>query len=155
MVAALAAEATGFTVDATLPTGRRRLRAPRTGALTDRADDLSSPSAPLAGSPAARGADLPLRRRCRLGCGAQWLRNVQAGTAVEVAVTRRRFRPVYRILEPQEASALLADYERRNRWVTPLVRWLLSRLVGWTYDGSTAARLRLVSQLPVVGVRPE
>jgi hypothetical protein len=62
---------------------------------------------------------------------------------------------VYRILEPQEASALLADYERRNRWVTPLVRWLLSRLVGWTYDGSTAARLRLVSQLPVVGVRPE
>ncbi len=90
-----------------------------------------------------------------LGRSAQWLRNVQAGKAVEVAIARRRFRPVYRMLAPQEASEALADYERRNRWLAPVVRRLLSQLVGWPYDGSTAARLQLVSELPVVGFRPE
>lgn len=90
-----------------------------------------------------------------LGRSAQWLRNVQAGNAVEVAIGRDRFRPRYRMLDAREASAALADYERRNRWLVPIVRWVLSRLVGWRYDGSAAARLRLVRQLPVVGFRPE
>lgn len=90
-----------------------------------------------------------------LGRSAQWLRNVQAGEGVEVAIGRRRFRPLVRMLAPEEASEALADYERRNRWLAPVVRWVLSRLVGWRYDGSPAARLRLVSQLPVVGFRPE
>jgi deazaflavin-dependent oxidoreductase (nitroreductase family) len=90
-----------------------------------------------------------------VGRTAQWLRNVEAGKAVEVATARRRFRPQYRLLEPREASAVLADYERRNRWVTPVVRRVLSRLVGWRYDGSPDARMRLVDQLPVVGFRPE
>jgi deazaflavin-dependent oxidoreductase (nitroreductase family) len=89
-----------------------------------------------------------------LGHSAQWLRNVQAGNAIEVAIARGRFRPRHRMLEPQEASAVLAEYERRNRWVAPVVRRVLSRLVGWRYDGSPDARLRLVSQLPVVGFRP-
>jgi hypothetical protein len=58
------------------------------------------------------------------------------------------------MLAPEEASEALADYERRNRWLAPVVRWVLSRLVGWRYDGSAPARLRLVSELPVVGFRP-
>lgn len=90
-----------------------------------------------------------------LGRSAQWLANVQAGNAVEVAIGRLRFRPRHRTLTPQEASEALADYERRNRWLVPIVRWVLSRRVGWRYDGSAGARLRLVSQLPVVGFRPE
>ena len=90
-----------------------------------------------------------------LGRSAQWLRNVQAGNAVEVAIGRRRFRPRHRMLAPQEASEALADYERRNRWLAPVVRRVLSRLVGWRYDGSAGARLRLVSELPVVGFRPK
>jgi deazaflavin-dependent oxidoreductase (nitroreductase family) len=90
-----------------------------------------------------------------LGRSAQWYRNVQAGNATEIAIGRRRFRPRYRELAPDEASAALANYERRNRWVAPVVRKVLSRLVGWDYDGSPPARLRLVSELPMIGFVPE
>lgn len=90
-----------------------------------------------------------------LGRSAQWLRNVEAGNAVEVAIGRDRFRPRHRLLSPEEASELLAEYERRNRWLTPILRRVLSRLAGWRYDGSAEARLRLVSQLPLVGLRPD
>ena len=49
---------------------------------------------------------------------------------------------------------MLAGYERRNRWVAPVVRAVLSRLVGWHYDGSESARRRLVGELPMVAFRP-
>jgi hypothetical protein len=50
---------------------------------------------------------------------------------------------------------VLADYERRNRWIAPLVRWVLSRLVGWRYDGSDDAHRRLAGQLPLVAFQPD
>ena len=90
-----------------------------------------------------------------LGRAAQWLRNVQAGNAVEVAIGRQRFTPLHRMVPLEEASEALARYEERNRWLAPIVRWVLSRLVGWRYDGSRQARLRLVSELPVVAFRPD
>lgn len=90
-----------------------------------------------------------------MGESAQWLRNVQAGNAVEVAIGRLRFRPRHRVLEPPEASAALANYEHHHRRLAPIIRRVLSRLVGWHYDGSECARLRLVSQLPVVAFRRE
>jgi deazaflavin-dependent oxidoreductase (nitroreductase family) len=90
-----------------------------------------------------------------LGRSAQWLRNVQAGNAMEVAIGHDRFRPRHRMLTPAEASEALADYERRYRVLAPIVRRVLSWLVGWCYDGSVDARLRLVTQLPVVGFRPD
>lgn len=89
-----------------------------------------------------------------LGRSAQWLRNIEAGNAVEVAIGHDRFHPVHRMLTPVEASEALAGYERRNRLLAPIVRKVLSWLVGWRYDGSPAARLRLVTQLPVVAFRP-
>lgn len=89
------------------------------------------------------------------GRSADWYRNLRAHPAVEVMVGRRRFRPVPRVLDEPEAVAVLADYERRNRWLAPLVRRVLSWLVGWPYDGSDAARRRLARELPVVGFRPE
>ena len=49
---------------------------------------------------------------------------------------------------------MLTDYERRNRWVMPVIRRALSWLVGWRYDGSDEARRRLVGQLPFVAFRP-
>jgi hypothetical protein len=88
------------------------------------------------------------------GQAADLYRNVQAQPAVEVAISRRRFVPVHRILDETEGAAVLADYERRNRWAAPVVRRVLSWLVGWDYDGSDDARRRLTSELPLVAFRP-
>ena len=87
------------------------------------------------------------------GPSSDWVQNINATPAAEIAIESRRFRPEHRILDETEAAAVLADYERRNR-LAPIVRGVLSRLVGWRYDGSPDARRRLVQQLPVVAFRP-
>jgi deazaflavin-dependent oxidoreductase (nitroreductase family) len=89
-----------------------------------------------------------------LGRHAQWYRNVIAGGAVEVAVGSKRFGPAYRELMPNEAAAVLGDYERRHRLLAPVVRAVLSALVGWRYDGSPTARVRIVSERPILAFRP-
>ena len=89
-----------------------------------------------------------------LGRSAQWYRNVLAGKATEVAIGRERFVPDYRELPALEAATVLADYERRNRLIAPVVRRVLSSLVGWRYDGTQDNRLELVSELPMVALRP-
>ncbi|MGI8493456.1 MAG: hypothetical protein ACR2NJ_12025 [Acidimicrobiales bacterium] len=71
-----------------------------------------------------------------------------------IVVGRHSFTPSHRDLSDYEAAAVLADYERRNRVAAPLVRWVLSRLVGWHYDGSDAARHRLVQDRPLVLFSP-
>jgi deazaflavin-dependent oxidoreductase (nitroreductase family) len=88
------------------------------------------------------------------GHRSQWYRNVLAGQAVEVQVARLRFEPAVRPLGLDEAVDVLADYERRNRLAAPLVRRVLSKLAGFRYDGSDAARRRLVDTLPLVAFRP-
>jgi hypothetical protein len=57
------------------------------------------------------------------------------------------------ILDDDRAVEIIASYEQRNRLVAPVVRWVLGRLVGWPYDGTEAARRRLVAELPVVAFR--
>jgi hypothetical protein len=89
-----------------------------------------------------------------LGRTADWYRNVLAHPAAEVAAGRSRFRPSHRELDQQQAATVLAEYERRNRWITPVVRRMLSWLVGWRYDGSDVARRRVVRDLPVLEFRP-
>jgi deazaflavin-dependent oxidoreductase (nitroreductase family) len=89
-----------------------------------------------------------------LGRAAEWYRNLLAGQGLEVAIGTTRFRPAYRVLDPPEAAAVLAAYERRNRFVAPIVRRVLTWLVGWPYDGSAAARRRLVEELPLVALCP-
>ncbi|MEJ3653504.1 nitroreductase family deazaflavin-dependent oxidoreductase [Actinomycetes bacterium KLBMP 9759] len=89
-----------------------------------------------------------------LGPSSDWYRNIQANPAVEVTVGRHRFVPAHRTLDEPEAAAVLAGYERRNRWLAPVLRPVLSRLLGWRYDGSTTARRRMAQQLPVVALRP-
>jgi hypothetical protein len=74
---------------------------------------------------------------------AEWYRNVCAGGAVEVQIARACFSPGVRPLPVEEAAAALADYERRNRLIAPVIRAVLSRLAGFRYDGSEAARRRL------------
>jgi deazaflavin-dependent oxidoreductase (nitroreductase family) len=89
-----------------------------------------------------------------LGKSADWYQNIQAQPALLVAFGRRRFVPAHRVLDEPEAIAVLAGYERRNRVAAPVVRRVLSWLVGWNYDGSDNARRQLVHELPVVAFRP-
>jgi deazaflavin-dependent oxidoreductase (nitroreductase family) len=88
------------------------------------------------------------------GPTAQWYRNVLAGGAEQVRIGRLRFRPQARVLGSDEAAAVLAAYERRNRLAAPIVRRVLSRLAGVPYDGSPAARGRVVAALPFIALWP-
>jgi deazaflavin-dependent oxidoreductase (nitroreductase family) len=88
------------------------------------------------------------------GRRAGWLHNVEAGLAGEVRTGRDRYVPDHRLVPPDEAAVVLAEYERRNRVIAPIVRAVLGRLLGWGYDGSPDARRRAVEQLPLVGLRP-
>jgi deazaflavin-dependent oxidoreductase (nitroreductase family) len=85
----------------------------------------------------------------------QWLQNLRAGGALEVATGPDRYRPVVRYLPPEEAEQVFAGYEQRNRFAAPIVRRVLSGLLGWRYDGSAEARRRAVRQLTLVGFHPE
>jgi hypothetical protein len=53
-----------------------------------------------------------------------------------------------------EAEEVYAAYERRNWVVAPGVRWTLTALLGWRYDGSPQARRRMVEELPMVALSP-
>lgn len=89
-----------------------------------------------------------------LGHSAQWYRNLLADKATEVAIGRERFAPLHRELDQTEAATVLAGYERHNRYIAPIIRRVLSWLVGWHYDGTPAKRLQLVSELPMIALRP-
>jgi deazaflavin-dependent oxidoreductase (nitroreductase family) len=86
------------------------------------------------------------------GPKADWLLNLRSGGGVDVTVGRDHFRPAMRVLAEDEAVAVLARYERRNQLVAPLVRRVLSSLLGWRYSGHDEERRRLVSELPLVAL---
>jgi hypothetical protein len=83
-----------------------------------------------------------------------WLRNIQANNELEVSIGHTFFAGTYRLLAPQEAIGVLADYERRNVLVRPIVHAVLGHLGGGSFDGSDAARRKLAHQLPMVAIRP-
>ena len=85
-----------------------------------------------------------------LGPSSDWLRNIQANGRAEISIGRESFPASFRMAPIDEAMRIFADYERRNRLAAPLIRFVLSRLLGWRYDGSTQARRRLAEALPVV-----
>jgi deazaflavin-dependent oxidoreductase (nitroreductase family) len=88
------------------------------------------------------------------GPRADWFRNVTAGGPVEVDFGRGPSLAAYRVLPAEEAERVYAAYERRNVLIGPLVRWTLTLLLGWTYDGTAEARRRMVAELPMVAFRP-
>lgn len=88
------------------------------------------------------------------GRSAQWYKNVRAVPPVEVRIGRDRFAPNVRVLGTDEASQVLARYERRNRIVAPIIRRMLSKTSGIDYDGSASSRSELVEALPIVAFRP-
>ena len=89
------------------------------------------------------------------GPGADWLRNLQATPHVHVHLGRLHYPAGYRILPLQEAEAVLAEYEHRNRLIRPVLRLVLSWLLGWRYDATPAARRRAVEHLPMVALSAE
>ena len=83
-----------------------------------------------------------------------WLHNVQAGLAREVWIGNQRYAPSWRQLDIDEAVAVLERYERGMGVPSGIVRPVLSRLLGWRYDGTPQARRRAAQQLPLLGFRP-
>ena len=76
------------------------------------------------------------------GPGADWLRNVQANGRAEVSIGRSSFTATHRMVRVEEAMAVFAAYQRRNRLVSPVVRLVLSRLLGWPFLGGRATSLK-------------
>ncbi|WP_037347194.1 nitroreductase family deazaflavin-dependent oxidoreductase [Sciscionella sediminilitoris] len=88
-----------------------------------------------------------------LGPKTDWYRNVLAAPArIDLGAARLEVRahPV----DPVRAAGILNRYEYRNRMLAPIVRRGLSWVIGWRYDGSEAARHRLLAECPVVAFRP-
>jgi deazaflavin-dependent oxidoreductase (nitroreductase family) len=83
-----------------------------------------------------------------------WLHNVETGLAIEVRTGRDRFRPDWRILTAPEGAAVLHGYLRSHHLLRPVIRRVLSWLLGWRFDGSSEAIERAARQLPMIGFRP-
>jgi hypothetical protein len=88
------------------------------------------------------------------GSGADWLRNIQATPGPDVDLGSGRFVAMHRFLDEEEALGVITGYERRNWFMAPIIRLVLSRFLGWRYHGSDNERRRLVAQLPLVAFRP-
>ncbi|HTV87493.1 MAG TPA: nitroreductase family deazaflavin-dependent oxidoreductase [Stellaceae bacterium] len=91
---------------------------------------------------------------CAYGYDADWLRNIAATGQAEIVVGAARFVATHRVLAADEAIGVIAGYERRNWFMAPVIRAVLSRFLGWTYCGSDGDRRRLVAQLPMVAFFP-
>jgi deazaflavin-dependent oxidoreductase (nitroreductase family) len=87
------------------------------------------------------------------GRNADWLRNIEATPAPEVVIGSRCFAAAHRFLDEEEAVKVITGYEQRNWFIAPIIRSVLSRLLGWRYDGSMGDRRRLVAQLPLIAFR--
>lgn len=88
------------------------------------------------------------------GKRSNWYRNTLAGKAIEIQISRQRFKPHVRELDPVEATRVIGKYEGRNRLLRPALRRTLSRLAGFHVDDSEAARRKLVEELPLVAFSP-
>lgn len=88
------------------------------------------------------------------GSRSDWLLNIQAGGDVRVSFGGTPRRASYRVVQADEAAAVFAGYERRNRLLMPIARPVLSKFAGFEYRGTDADRRRLVETLPMVAFRP-
>lgn len=88
------------------------------------------------------------------GSNSDWVLNIQAEAGEEVTVGLQHFAASHRFLGEEEAMKVIGDYEYRNRFIAPLVRWGFSWLVGWKYRGGESDRQQLVRQIPLIAFRP-
>ena len=88
------------------------------------------------------------------GAGSDWLRNLESGGQSSMTISTRTYPISHRLLDTEEAMETFASYERRNRLAEPIVRRVLSRLLGWRYSGTAEERRQLVEQLPLIALEP-
>ncbi len=88
------------------------------------------------------------------GRNADWLRNIEATPGQEVVIGSQHFSAAHSFLGEAEAVQVIAGYEQRNWLIRPIIRAVLSRLLGWRYRGSMSDRQRLVQQLPLIAFHP-
>jgi deazaflavin-dependent oxidoreductase (nitroreductase family) len=84
------------------------------------------------------------------GPNSDWVRNIEATPDAEVTVGSQHFAASHRFLGEQEAANVIQDYERRNRFVAPIVRAGFSWLLGWKYHANDSDRHRLVRQILLI-----
>jgi hypothetical protein len=83
------------------------------------------------------------------------VRNIEANSHMEVDVRFQHFTAVHRILTAEEAVEVLRSYERRHWVIAPIIRWVLTQLLGWPYTGSDRDRIGVAAQLPLVAFRSQ
>lgn len=88
------------------------------------------------------------------GRQSDWVQNIEATPRAHIDIGREHFEASVRPLGEKEAVSVVRGYECRNRWLAPVVRFTLSRLVGWPYTGTESDRNRLVRQMPFFAFRP-
>jgi len=85
------------------------------------------------------------------GRQAGWYQNILAAPAVAVHHAGRRFHPIQRFLQADEAAAEMASYaERHPAAARTLGRWMS----GAAFDNSPEDIRRLVARVPFVAFRP-
>ncbi len=89
------------------------------------------------------------------GPDCDWVRNIEARPGEEVTVGSFHFVAVHRYLGEEEAMKVIQNYERRNRFISPIVRAGFSWLLGWKYHSNENDRRQLVRQIPLLAFRPE
>jgi deazaflavin-dependent oxidoreductase (nitroreductase family) len=87
------------------------------------------------------------------GPAADWLRNVETTPNPEVVIGSQRFIAAHRVLDQEEAVRVITGYEQRNWLIAPIIRRVLSHLLGWRYSGSPGDRRRLIAQHPLIAFR--
>ncbi len=90
------------------------------------------------------------------GYGAQsdWYRNIQAQPAIEVQVGRQRYRPQQHLLSAEETLHILEEYPRRHPWRFRVLLPLLTRMAGYTYDGTPQGLSAISEVMRGVALRP-
>jgi deazaflavin-dependent oxidoreductase (nitroreductase family) len=90
---------------------------------------------------------------CTSGTGpkADWYLNLRAGGLEAVWIGSRRRSATVRFLEPDESARIMGDYERAH----PTTAAKLYRVMGVSYDGTDADRVRMMADIPMVAFAVE
>ncbi|HUA15178.1 MAG TPA: nitroreductase family deazaflavin-dependent oxidoreductase [Verrucomicrobiae bacterium] len=89
------------------------------------------------------------------GRESDWIQNIEALPNVQIDIGSRHFPACAHALSEEEAVEALKGYEYRNRWMAPVVRFALGRLVGWRYTSSDEDRRRMARQMPFFAFQAE